>query len=498
LIEESALIRERREKLSKIKDMGICPYPYGFERTHTPAEIKERFEDLEASEAHIAVAGRLMTLRGHGKTSFADLQDDGERIQIYVRRDRVGEEQYTLYRLLDIGDFVGVEGRAFRTRTGEMTVMVEAVMVLTKSVRPLPVVKERIEGGKRVAYDEFSDKELRYRQRYLDLTLNPEVRETFRKRTQIMSEMRRFLDDRGFLEVETPILQPIYGGASARPFRTYHNALDMPLYLRIADELYLKRLIVGGLDRVYEFSRNFRNEGIDRWHNPEHTTMELYQAYADYQEMMRITEEMVSALAEKVTGSPIISYQGTQLDLSPPWKRLPLLDGIAEYAGVDVRDASEAELEAVCAKLEVEVDDTMGAGKMIDEIFEAYVEEHLIQPTFVTDYPVETSPLAKRHRDNPKLVERFEPFVCGGEIGNAFSELNDPDDQRERFEGQMRLKERGDEEAQVLDEDFLRALEYGMPPTGGLGIGVDRLTMLLTDSASIRDVILFPHMRPER
>lgn len=498
MIEESPLVEERRRKLSDIRDMGVCPYPHGFERTHTPAEIVARFETIEASETRVATAGRLMSIRGHGKTSFAHIQDGGARIQIYVRKDEVGEEQYALYKLLDIGDFVGVEGMVFRTRTGEMTVRAETVKVLAKSVRPLPVVKERIEEGARVVYDEFSDKELRYRQRYLDLMLNPEVRETFCKRTQILSGIRRFLDDRGFLEVETPILQPIYGGASARPFRTHHNALDMPLYLRIADELYLKRLIVGGFDKVYEFSRNFRNEGIDRWHNPEHTTLELYQAYADYQDMMRIAEEMVSAVAEQVTGSMTISYQDTEIDLTPPWKRLCLLDAIEEYAKVDVRDMSEEELRAVCEKLGVEVDGTMGAGKMIDEIFETYVQGRLIQPTFVTDYPVETSPLAKRHREDPRLVERFEPFVCGEEIGNAFSELNDPEDQRERFEGQMRLRERGDEEAQMLDEDFLRALEYGMPPTGGLGIGVDRLTMLLTDSASIRDVILFPHMRPEK
>jgi lysyl-tRNA synthetase class 2 len=356
-------------------------------------------------------------------------------------------------------------------------------------------VKERIEDGKQIVYDAFADKEHRYRHRYLDLILNAEVREVFKKRTRIIDAIRSFLNERGFLEVETPILQPLYGGASARPFVTYHNALDMTLYLRISDELYLKRLIVGGFERVYEFCKDFRNEGMDKFHNPEFTLLELYQAYADYNDMMSLTEQLISFAALMANGTMEITYQGTVINFVPPWRRVRMLDAIQEHTGIDLTGMSEDEIRATCRRLNVPITEEMGSGKMIDQIFKESVEGHLIQPTFITDYPVETAPLAKRHRDNPHLVERFEPFICGGEIGNAFSELNDPIDQRERFEEQMRLRRRGDEEAQVLDEDYIQALEYGMPPTGGVGIGIDRLVMLLTDSASIRDVILFPQMR---
>jgi len=488
---------QRRSKLAQIRAKGVNPYPYRFEVTHRSSEVIGNFEALAESKEEVRIAGRLMSIRGHGKTSFAHLQDAEGRIQIYVRRDTLGEELFALYGLLDIGDLIGVEGTMFRTRTGEITVEVRDFDVLCKSLRPFPIEKERVEDGRKVTFDEVSDKELRYRQRYVDLILHPEVRRTFEMRTRIVSAIRRFLDERGFMEVETPILQPLYGGASARPFVTHHNALDIDLYLRISDELYLKRLIVGGYERVYEFCKDFRNEGMDRFHNPEFTLLELYQAYADYGDMMRITEEMISTVAEEVAGSKTVDYQGTEIHFAPPWKRVTMLGAIEEYAGVNLEGASEEELRRMCSELHVEKDATMGSGKMIDEIFKKYVEPHLIQPTFVMDYPVETAPLAKRHRENPALTERFEPFVNGSEIGNAFSELNDPLDQRERFEAQMRLRAMGDEEAQALDEDFLRALEYGMPPTGGLGIGIDRLVMLLADAPSIRDVLFFPQMRPE-
>ena len=495
--ELSALMLQRRSKLAQIRAKGVNPYPYRFDLTHRSSGIIGNFEALAESKKEVRLAGRLMSIRGHGKTSFAHIQDPEGRIQIYIRRDTVGEALFALYNLLDIGDLIGVEGTVFRTRTGEITVEVRDFEVLCKSLRPLPIEKERVEEGRKVTFDEVSDKELRYRQRYVDLILHPEVRRAFEMRTSIVSVVRRFLDDRGFMEVETPILQPLYGGASARPFVTHHNALGIDLYLRISDELYLKRLIVGGYERVYEFCKDFRNEGMDRFHNPEFTLLEVYQAYADYGDMMRLTEEMVSTVAEEVTGSEIVGYQGTEIHFAPPWKRVTMLGAIEEYAGVNLEGTSEEDLRRICSELDVETDTTMGSGKMIDAIFKKYVEPHLIQPTFVMDYPVETAPLAKRHRENPVLTERFEPFVHGSEIGNAFSELNDPLDQRERFEAQMRLRAMGDEEAQALDEDFLRALEYGMPPTGGLGIGIDRLVMLLTDSPSIRDVLFFPQMRPE-
>ena len=494
---ESTLIEQRLKKLEAIRELGHEPYPYRFQPTHSTSELREVFEQFSADETSVSIAGRLMVTRGHGKAAFADIRDGEGRFQIYVKLDVVGEEAFALWKLLDIGDFVGVTGTLFRTRTDEMTVEVRQLEILTKAIRPLPVPKEEVKDGERVVHDQFSDKELRYRRRYLDLALNPDVQAMFKTRSAIVSSIRRFLDDRKFLEVETPVLQPIYGGASARPFTTHHNTLDMELFLRISDELYLKRLICGGFERVYEISKVFRNEGIDSTHNPEFTLMELYQAYADYGDMMETAEQMVSQVAEQVTGSTTITYQGQTIDLAPPWDRISMLEAIGDKADINVQDADESDLRAVCKRLGVEVDDDANRGVLIDDIFDATVAPGLIQPTFVVDYPVEMSPLAKMHRSQDRITERFEPFVCGGEIGNAFSELNDPIDQRMRFEHQMALKAEGDDEAQVMDDDYVRALEHGMPPTGGLGIGIDRLVMLLTDSASIRDVILFPHMRPE-
>ena len=493
---ESPLVAQRKQKLEQIRGMGINPYPYRFEATHGTGDIRGQFDTLEASKQPVSCAGRLMAIRGHGKAAFGDLRDEHGRLQVHIKSDTVGQTQFDLWGLLDIGDIIGVKGAVYRTRTGEMALGVERLELLSKTLRPLPLPKERVEDGKRVVHDAFSDKERRYRYRYLDLALNSDVRDAFRKRSRIVSAIRRFLDERGFLEVDTPVLQPIYGGASARPFTTYHNALSMPFYLRISNELYLKRLIVGGFEKVYEFSRDFRNEGMDRFHNPEFTLLELYQANADYHDMMRIAEEMFSFVATEVNGSPAITYQGQRIDLTPPWRRLTMRDAIWEYGKVDVQNASDDDLRGRCKALGLDADG-MGRGKLIDEIFSACVQAHLVQPTILMDYPVETSPLAKRHRDDPTLTERFEPFIAGGVVGNAFSELNDPLDQRARFEAQMALRAGGDEEAQVMDEDYLRALEYGMPPTGGLGVGIDRLAMLLTDSPSIRDVLLFPHMRPE-
>jgi lysyl-tRNA synthetase class 2 len=494
--ELNELMRIRREKLARLRQMGINPYPYAFRRTHRAREIVEGFERLEGQT--VRVAGRIMSKREHGKASFAHIADASGRVQIYVRIDEVGEDRYELFRLLDIGDFLGVEGQVFRTRTGEITVKAQQIELLAKNLRPLPVVKERIVDGRREVYDPFSDVELRYRQRYVDLVVNPDVREVFIKRSRILSAMRRFLDGKGYIEVETPVLQPIYGGASARPFITHHNALDVDLYLRIADELYLKRLIVGGFEGVYEISKDFRNEGIDRFHNPEFTMMELYVAYEDYHFMMDLVEEMIGYIANEVLGTLEIEYQGHSLRLDPPWPRKRYFDAIEEVTGFALKGRSEEEIRAAARQLGLETEEWWDKGKLLDEIFKEKVEPTLIQPTFIIDYPVELSPLAKRHREDPELVERFEPFIAGHEIGNAFSELNDPLDQRERFERQMLLRERGDEEAHVLDEDYLRALEYGMPPTAGLGIGVDRLVMLLTNQPSIRDVILFPQMRPEK
>lgn len=495
--ELNELMRRRRDELEEIRKLGIDPYPYSFERTHFSRDVVKSFKD-GAPPQNVAVAGRIMAIRRMGKASFAHIQDSQGKIQIYLRKDDIGSI-YDAFRLMDIGDIVGVEGFIFRTKLGEVSVHAQHVVLLSKSLRPLPVVKEKVdERGNKVVYDLFSDKELRYRQRYVDLVVNPEVRDVFLKRTKIIKAIRNSLDERGYLEVETPILQPVYGGASARPFVTHHNALDVDLYLRIADELYLKRLIAGGFDGVYEFSKDFRNEGMDRTHNPEFTMLELYVAYKDYIWMMNLVEEMISYVAGEVIGSSRLKVGESEIDLTPPFKRSGMLDLIKESTGRDVSGKNEEELGRIAQELDVEIEPTFGPGKIIDEVFKEKVEPFLIQPTFVIDYPRVTSPLAKKHRKKDGLVERFELIVNGHELCNAFSELNDPLDQRARFEDQLKLRARGDEEAQVLDEDFLRALEYGMPPTAGLGVGIDRLTMLLTNQSSIRDVIFFPLMKPEK
>lgn len=491
------LMLRRREELEKLYNQGIDPYPHKFDVTDFSADVLNRYSETDPPK-DVSVAGRIMSIRRMGKASFCHLQDMKGRIQVYLRKDDIGEA-YEAFKLLDIGDIIGVIGFVFKTKMGEISVHARKFEVLSKSLRPLPIVKEKVdENGNKIVYDPFSDKELRYRQRYVDLVVNSQVREVFVKRARILRSIRNLLDDRGYLEVETPILQPIYGGAFARPFITHHNALDVDLYLRIADELYLKRLIVGGYDGVYEFAKDFRNEGMDRSHNPEFTMMELYVAYKDYIWMMSLVEEMVSHVALEVNGTMKLKVGGDEIDFTPPWKRISMYDIIREKTGKDLRGKSEDEIRSAARELGVDVEKGMGRGSMIDEIFSEKVESNLIQPTFITDYPIEMSPLAKKHRSEPGLVERFEVIVNGHELCNAFSELNDPIDQRSRFEEQMKLRARGDEEAQVLDEDYLRALEYGMPPTAGLGIGVDRLTMLLTNQESIRDVLFFPQMKPER
>ncbi|HPG41802.1 MAG TPA: lysine--tRNA ligase [bacterium] len=489
------LMQVRLEKLAQLKEKNVNPFTYSFAREHFAQDIIQHYAEYENQQ--VSLAGRIMSLRRMGKAAFANVMDSSGRIQIYVRLDDVGEASYEVFKLLDIGDIIGVQGKVVKTHTGEITIHVSVLELLTKNIRPLPIVKEKEEDGKIITYDAFADTEARYRQRYVDLVVNRNVSDVFVKRAKIISGIRQYLDEKGFLEVETPVLQPIYGGATARPFTTHHNALNMKLYMRIADELYLKRLIVGGYDGVYEISKDFRNEGIDRTHNPEFTMMELYVAYKDYYYMMDLVEDMVTTIAQKALGTLKITYQGQEIDLTPPWKRITLFDAIKQHTGLDLYGKSTEELKEVAKRLHIEIESFWGSGKILDAIFGEKVEEFLIQPTFIIDYPVELSPLAKRHRNDPKLVERFEPFIAGREIGNSFSELNDPIDQRERFESQMALKDAGDDEAQMLDEDFLRALEYGMPPTAGLGMGIDRLIMLLTDSPSIRDVILFPTMRPE-
>ena len=489
------LMRIRRAKLDTLREMEVNPYPYAFERTNLSDEITGNFEEFE--EKKVSIAGRIMSIRIMGKASFFHIQDQNGRIQIYIRKDDVGEKTFELFKILDIGDIVGVSGKVFKTRTGEVTVIAEEFTLLSKSIRPLPIVKEKESEGEKIVYDQFADKELRYRQRYIDLEVNTDVKKVFITRSKIISAIRSFLDENGFLEVETPILQPIYGGAAARPFTTHHNALDIPLYLRIANELYLKRLIVGGFDRVYEFAKDFRNEGMDRFHNPEFTMLELYVAYKDYIWMMDFVEKIFGYVSEKVLGSTKVKFGEHEIDLADPWRRLSMFDSIKEYTKTDISQMTEDELRKTAKKLNVEVTPDMGVGKIIDEIFGELVEPNLIQPTFIIDYPVEMSPLAKKHRSNPRLVERFEPIIAGKEVANAFSELNDPIDQHDRFVDQMRLKDRGDQEAQVMDEDYVRALEIGMPPTAGLGIGIDRMVMLFTGQISIRDVIFFPQMRPE-
>jgi lysyl-tRNA synthetase class 2 len=490
------LMMRRREELAELRTRGIEPYPHGFDRNAFSVEIKETLREGEPVR-NVAIAGRIMSLRRMGKASFFHLEDSRGRIQIYLKRDDLGDV-YDSFRLMDIGDIVGVEGFVFRTKTGEVSVHARRLVLLAKSLRPLPVPKEKVdENGNRTVFDPFSDKELRYRQRYVDLITNPQVRELFRRRARIISTMRRIFDSRGFLEVETPVLQPQYGGAFARPFVTHHNALDIDLYLRVADELYLKRLIVGGYDGVYEIAKDFRNEGMDRSHNPEFTMMELYVPYRDYLWMMTLVEELISEVAIALNGTTQVTVGERTIDFKPPWKRLTMFDAILEHTGHSLRGKGEGELRRIAKDMHVPVEETDGAGKIIEAVFGDRVENDLVQPTFITDYPLEMSPLAKRHRSEEGLVERFEAICNGQELCNAFSELNDPIDQRARFEEQMRARAKGQAEIQPLDEDFLRALEYGMPPTAGLGIGIDRLTMLLTGEESIRDVILFPQMKPE-
>lgn len=493
--------RVRREALEELRQLGIDPYPADlYEVNATSKEILKNYEYNKLAYKNISIAGRVMTKRIMGKASFAELQDATGRIQLYFNRDEIcPEEDKTMYntvfkRLVDIGDIVGVKGYVFTTQTGEISVFVKEFHILTKSLRPLPLPKTDKEGN---TYDAFTDPEKRYRQRYVDLIVNPHVKEAFIKRTQLTTSMRRFLNEKGYLEVETPILQPLYGGAAARPFKTHHNTLDMTLYLRIANELYLKRLIVGGFDGVYEFAKDFRNEGMSRFHNPEFTQMELYVAYKDYEWMMNLVEEMVERIALDLHGTTEVQVGENTINFQRPWKRYSMYEAIEEFTGIDVSEMDEDRMRQTAKDLGIEVDDSMARGKLIDEIFGEKCEPNLIQPTFITDYPVEMSPLAKKHRDKPGLVERFEAICNGKEICNAFSELNDPIDQRKRFEEQLELGKRGDDEAMVLDEDFLRSIEYGMPPTAGLGIGIDRLSMIMTNSHSIQDVLFFPQMKPE-
>lgn len=490
----------RRNSLAELAKLGIEAYPAAeFKVTGRAAEIKENFDDA-GPKREVVIAGRMMSRRIMGKASFFELQDSTGKIQVYVSRDDIStDENATAYntlfkKLMDIGDLVGVEGYVFRTQTGEISVHARKLVMLSKSLRPLPIVKEK--DGK--VFDAFTDPELRYRQRYLDLIVNPQVKEVFVKRTRMINAIREFFNSQGYLEVETPVLQAIPGGASARPFITHHNALDIPLYLRIANELYLKRLIVGGFEGVYEFSRNFRNEGMDRTHNPEFTCMEIYVAYKDYLWMMNFTEEMIARAAMAVNGTLKTRIGDQEIDFTPPFRRIRMTDAILEYTGYNIEKMSEEELYDACVEMGIAVDKTMGKGKLIDEIFGEKCEGHYIQPTFIYDYPKEMSPLTKKHRSHPDLTERFELFVNGKEVANAYSELNDPIDQLDRFQQQMKLQERGDDEAMYIDYDFVRALEYGMPPTSGMGIGIDRLCMFLTDSPSIQDVLFFPQMKPEK
>ena len=496
----SALEIVRRESLQKLRELGINPYPAEeFKTTTTIKEITSDFDSFEGKE--VVLAGRMMSRRIMGKASFAELKDASGRMQIYVNRDEISsEEDPIMYntvfkKLLDMGDIIGVKGIVFKTNVGEVSVKVKELIVLSKSLRPLPVVKTDADGK---VHDAFSDAEQRYRQRYVDLIVNDHVKETFIKRTKITNSIRNFFNERGYLEVETPILQPIPGGAAARPFITHHNALDIPLYLRIANELYLKRLIVGGFDAVYEFSKDFRNEGMDRTHNPEFTVMELYVAYKDYNWMMEMTEELLEKVAIDSNGTSEVQIGEHTVSFKAPYPRVPILEAIKIHTGYDVAGMKENELKDVCRKVGIEVDDTMGIGKLIDELFGEKCEHHYIQPTFITDYPKEMSPLTKEHRTNPDLTERFELMVNGKELANAYSELNDPIDQRERFEDQLKLSAKGDDEAMFIDQDFIRALEYGMPPTSGIGIGIDRLVMFMTNNSSIQEVLFFPQMKPEK
>lgn len=500
LLELSEQELNRRQSLEELRKMGINPYPAAeYPVNAYSEEIRNNFDD-NAAPRTVCIAGRLMSRRVMGKASFAELQDSKGRIQVYITRDDIcpsdDKELYNVVfkKLLDLGDFIGVEGYVFRTQTGEISVHAQKLTFLSKSIRPLPVVKEK--DGE--VYDGFSDPELRYRQRYVDLIVNPDVKETFRKRSIIIKTLRNALDEAGYTEVETPILQPIAGGASARPFITHHNSLDIDLYLRIATELYLKRLIVGGFEGVYEIGKNFRNEGMDKNHNPEFTCMELYVQYKDYNWMMSFTESLLERICIAVNGSAETVIDGKTISFKAPYRRLPILEAIREKTGYDLSGKNEDEIRAICKELKMEIDETMGKGKLIDEIFGEFCEGTFIQPTFITDYPIEMSPLTKKHRDNPALTERFELMVNGKELANAYSELNDPIDQEERFQDQLRLSEKGDDEAMFIDQDFLRALQYGMPPTSGIGIGIDRLVMLMTGQSYIQEVLLFPTMRPEK
>ena len=485
-VEINEQVQNRIDKMHKIEEHGWRPFGRRFEWTHRSADVKEQFDALAEAEAEVKMAGRVMAIRGHGKTCFMDMQDKTGRMQLYVRKDVLGEEDYSLVKMMDIGDTIGVTGIPFRTHMGEVSIKVVKMEMLSKSLRPLP---EKWHGLK--------DIETRYRQRYVDLIVNPEVRDTFVKRSQIIRSVREVLDSHDFLEVETPILNTIAGGAAARPVISYHNALDMQVYMRIAPELYLKRLIVGGMDRVYELGRVFRNEGIDNRHNPEFTSVEIYQAFADYRDMMDLTEEVVVKTAMKVLGTTKITYEGVEIELASPWKRLSMIDAVKEYSGKDLTNVTDLEeARAMAKELNVPVEPSFGIGKIINACFEEYVEDKLIQPTFITGHPKEISPLAKSNPDNPEITDRFEAYIYGREICNGFTELNDPIDQRERFLKQVEERANGDEEANMMDEDFVNALEYGLPPTGGLGIGIDRLVMFLTDSSTIRDVLFFPTMKP--
>jgi lysyl-tRNA synthetase class 2 len=493
------VVRDRLAKIDALRARGIEPYAYSFDPTHTAADAGAALPADTEEGPEVRVAGRIVGLRDMGKSTFAHLSDRSGRIQLYFRLNDLGEDVYSVLGLLDLGDWIGASGTMFRTRTGETTVRVDRFELLSKTVRPLPLGKEEVdvETGERRVHSGLVDQEARYRQRYVDLAISPETRAVFATRARIIGAIRRFLDERGFLEVETPVLQPVYGGASARPFVTYHNTLDMRLYLRIADELYLKRLIVGGLERVYEIGKDFRNEGMDRFHNPEFTMLEFYAAYLDYEGVMELAEELISSVALEACGAAAVRFGEHEIDFSRPFRRMTLLEALREVGGVDVEGMPDEQLRARVGALGIEDAESMGRGKLIDELFGQLVEPKLVQPTFITDYPLEMSPLAKPKRGDPRLTERFELIVAGKELVNAYSELNDPFDQRERLEAQAALRAAGDEEAQAVDEDYIRALEYGMPPTGGFGMGIDRLVMVLTGRTSIRDVLLFPTMRPE-
>lgn len=493
--ELSNQMKARLEKLERLKTLGVNPYPYRFEKSITIQEVKEKQDSLIENETEVKLCGRLLAFRRQGKTAFCNLKDGFERIQLYVSKNVVGEEPYEAFKCLDLGDFVGVEGVVFKTRTGELSINVKSFEILCKTIRPLPVPKEKMVDGQKVVYDQFKNVEQRYRQRHVDLVMNDDVVDVFMKRSVILKTIRNYLERHGFLEVETPTLQSIYGGASAKPFETHHNALDMKLYLRISNELYLKRCIVGGMDRVYEIVKDFRNEGIDRTHNPEFTQVEYYQAYADYNDMMTHFENIYVEACKAIHGTAKITYQGTELDLTPPWKRLTMKGAIKQYTGIDIDEKSDDEIVALLKSKGVEMEGAYSRGLAIAEVFETFCEEHLIQPVFIIDHPVETTPLCKVHRTEQGIVERFEPYMNGWELGNAYSELNDPILQRKFLQDQVDRGRGGEEETHPMDEEFIQAIEYGMPPTGGTGLGIDRMVMLLTDQASIRDVILFPLMR---